>query len=1497
MLIPHRQPIAMEVIFMERACGGDLHDVQPFDPDTEMSEETGIQLLNGETTVSKSCNGETNQPINGHHLPNSGPSFDFIKNVSAAELLKTIATATSQANQLITAHNSGMKNHPLPLGLDLNSMINDAKSSSLKSPTLSQHNFKDQDGGVLSFNGLSQGLSMNNGLSHGLTVNVNSGNEPVIISDGDRRQSDSAFSPNLLPFDGQIPTGQMPQIPHNGVSSPEYPTSSTGSPYTDPNLSPFDSGVNFMETEHGVPLPLNPSNGLSFPADTATQSSLINGTDRLCIDSIQPIDNVDSELKPKQELTDLDFENKAGKVPRMPQDSDASTASTSMLPSVDCVFNPDEAQQEVPNEFIFTKFGQEGDDPNLGSVYPFRSEGSEVLNSESPALPSVVSPSPFKTPTNVFKKRGELRRQKEPILCQHFPASKHGCELRILEQPEDQHRARYLTEGSRGAVKSKNGNGHPVVKLFGYSGEATLQVFIGNDNGKVRPHGFYQACKVCGKNSTQCVDRDIDGTTVIEITLCPSNDMTATIDCVGILKLRNADVEQRIGLSKAKKKSTKARMIFRVTFQKPCGSPQVLQLPSHTILCTQPIGQPEICKMSLKESFMSGGDELFIIGKNFLRGTRVFFQQMVDDQDDPLWEREGEIDKDFFQTTHLIVVVPSYDGDTSTLAKANFQVVVHSGGKISESQPFAYKSDDPDIKQDMDMTVEDNGRKRNYPFVAPEALELNHQIQRSSSGSDSMFKLPPSVISEVMDQTTSYSAMDQSPSNQPEASNQSIVQSKSDGSFHSSDSSRRESFSMNQISDDTLSEVQSHFNEGEGEVQWEVKNEDLFEKADSDCLTLSSLDFNSNSDVFSSNSDVFSSQPMDVSYNDRNDVQTHTSDSFMSGVLGVQKLPESIPQSAGSIVSQFLQNIEMALQNSVMSSRAQHNNDTIMTSASSHSVMTTDKLDCHNVPKGSSFLKEALTCSTANLDAMYLPTLQATAGLKSSQKNDADIMNMDINLGVDSALKALLSEQALNSTQQPVSVAMPSTINTLEDVKPSLGFTVTSTSDTIDLTQSDETNKEDQHIAFTPQQIAPSIQSGLPFQELLLSTSQPMGSQPLTIPGSMYELGGSSHTSLATVHHPPAAFQSLVSSLQNSIMSVQSSSQPAGQGHNLPASGINMPTSLAQLPQFLQLIASHGLSQSQQDKIQQQLQNNAGQQQPSGHVNLNQELIQSVLQQHLSQKTNLQNGRIQTSQQQQQQQQQHLLVTSPPQQHGMSPSPSQQYQQPMDNICAPQHQQNQPSQQQFVSPSQDAQVHSSQPHTPLQFPPPSPTMAPASPYTSVASPHTPQVSSMVHLGSPMVNHTDLAESPSPAMVQSPMPASPYLPSQQPTGAQPPAVQVDQSMAQPQLFLQGMTQSQTLSTVTGALNMQAAGFPGTTVAASSAQSTPTAPQIIICNSSPQGMPGTQGQFGGGAPSIVIVPGQGGSNNNMESLLRSILGSMMPQQQTQPAEPPTQTPMNE
>lgn len=48
--------------------------------------------------------------------------------------------------------------------------------------------------------------------------------------------------------------------------------------------------------------------------------------------------------------------------------------------------------------------------------------------------------------------------------------------LTIVKQPEQQHRARYQTEGSRGAVKDRDGNGFPVVQLTGYYKPATLQV-------------------------------------------------------------------------------------------------------------------------------------------------------------------------------------------------------------------------------------------------------------------------------------------------------------------------------------------------------------------------------------------------------------------------------------------------------------------------------------------------------------------------------------------------------------------------------------------------------------------------------------------------------------------------------------------------------------------------------------------------------------------------------------------------------------------------------------------------------------------------------------------------------------------------------------------------------------------------------------------------------------------------------------------------------------
>ncbi|XP_014238533.1 nuclear factor of activated T-cells 5 isoform X6 [Trichogramma pretiosum] len=269
--------------------------------------------------------------------------------------------------------------------------------------------------------------------------------------------------------------------------------------------------------------------------------------------------------------------------------------------------------------------------------------------------------------------------------------------LNIVCQPENQHRARYQTEGSRGAVKDRSGNGFPVVKLEGYNKPTKLQVFIGTDMGKVAPHMFYQACRVSGKNSTPCNELKVGGTAVIEIDMEPEKQMTVTCDCVGILKERNVDVELRFGSElspgRSKKKSTKCRMIFRTTITTDDGKTETLQACSLPIVCTQPPGIPEICKKSLTSCPCTGGVELFILGKNFLKDTKVIFKLSPEDSTprDPTWECTVQPDKEFLQQTHLVCVVPPYrrhdlaDGEQVTV-----KMYTQSSGKISEAHSFVY---------------------------------------------------------------------------------------------------------------------------------------------------------------------------------------------------------------------------------------------------------------------------------------------------------------------------------------------------------------------------------------------------------------------------------------------------------------------------------------------------------------------------------------------------------------------------------------------------------------------------------------------------------------------------------------------------------------------------------------------------------------------------------------------------------------------------------------
>lgn len=68
----------------------------------------------------------------------------------------------------------------------------------------------------------------------------------------------------------------------------------------------------------------------------------------------------------------------------------------------------------------------------------------------------------------------------------------------------------------------------------------------------------------------------------------------------------------------------------------------------------QPAGQPEICKMSQKECSVKGGDDLFIIGKNFAKGSTVIFQEIENEQ--VIWSEKALIDTEYFHAVSFYMI-------------------------------------------------------------------------------------------------------------------------------------------------------------------------------------------------------------------------------------------------------------------------------------------------------------------------------------------------------------------------------------------------------------------------------------------------------------------------------------------------------------------------------------------------------------------------------------------------------------------------------------------------------------------------------------------------------------------------------------------------------------------------------------------------------------------------------------------------------------------------
>ena len=66
------------------------------------------------------------------------------------------------------------------------------------------------------------------------------------------------------------------------------------------------------------------------------------------------------------------------------------------------------------------------------------------------------------------------------------------------------------------------------------------------------------------------------------------------------------------------------------------------------VIAAQPIGSPEISRMSLLEGSVLGGQDLFIIGKNFTKGTKVLFQEYIEGKG-VVWEEEAPLESEYFQ--------------------------------------------------------------------------------------------------------------------------------------------------------------------------------------------------------------------------------------------------------------------------------------------------------------------------------------------------------------------------------------------------------------------------------------------------------------------------------------------------------------------------------------------------------------------------------------------------------------------------------------------------------------------------------------------------------------------------------------------------------------------------------------------------------------------------------------------------------------------------------
>ncbi|XP_037552932.1 nuclear factor of activated T-cells, cytoplasmic 3-like, partial [Nematolebias whitei] len=279
-----------------------------------------------------------------------------------------------------------------------------------------------------------------------------------------------------------------------------------------------------------------------------------------------------------------------------------------------------------------------------------------------------------------------------PPLDWPLPNQWNQTELKVEVQPKSYHRAHYETEGSRGSIKAATG-GHPVVRLSGCSEQPlSLLLFIGtSDDQYPRPHSFYQVHKVTGKTvTTICQEKVMGSTKVLDVPLLPENNMSVSINCAGILKLRNADIELKKGETDIGRKNTRVRVVFRAAVPQQDGRTLWLQTASVPIECSQRSGLelPHVESFCPTSCSMEGEVELLISGSNMAAHSRVVFVEKGSDGRS-LWETDARVLSEKSNDSRVAVVVPPYTKKAASPVHVQFYV---SNGKRrrSPAQSFTF---------------------------------------------------------------------------------------------------------------------------------------------------------------------------------------------------------------------------------------------------------------------------------------------------------------------------------------------------------------------------------------------------------------------------------------------------------------------------------------------------------------------------------------------------------------------------------------------------------------------------------------------------------------------------------------------------------------------------------------------------------------------------------------------------------------------------------------